>query len=269
MALSISPTIRRPNKEQCLVVRICLLMLAGPESINVRAMCEASGVDVDRRDSVYDRALALYEIMRDRGLENPGPEDMAHIKSPEFRIELIGLAIEIDELLAKCGLLKPVSRASSNPGLHNVNVIKAVPVINDPLSCCLTTVTNMAEKKPAESKQAPTSNNEKIGWQFQTIIIVMLLWALNPDNPYGYYMFLRLTCSAVFAFLGCLAWEQGQTFLMCLFFGALIVYNPIFSLHLTRDVWNVVNVVTVVFCFISIFWLHAGSGRNVNGVKWP
>lgn len=29
----------------------------------------------------------------------------------------------------------------------------------------------------------------------------MLLWALYPENPYGYYVLLRLVCCPIFAYL--------------------------------------------------------------------
>jgi hypothetical protein len=38
-------------------------------------------------------------------------------------------------------------------------------------------------------------------WLPQVFASGMLLWALNPDNPYGYYILLRWVCCAVFAYL--------------------------------------------------------------------
>ncbi len=42
----------------------------------------------------------------------------------------------------------------------------------------------------------------------QIIAIVMLLLALNPDNPYGYYIFLRIVLCAIFAYLASRAFEN-------------------------------------------------------------
>jgi hypothetical protein len=36
-------------------------------------------------------------------------------------------------------------------------------------------------------------------WAPQIIATAALLWALNPGNPYGYYIFLRWLCFGVFA----------------------------------------------------------------------
>ena len=38
----------------------------------------------------------------------------------------------------------------------------------------------------------------------------MLLWALNPDYPYGYYILLRWVCCAAFAYLAVKALGQNQ-----------------------------------------------------------
>ena len=64
-------------------------------------------------------------------------------------------------------------------------------------------------------------------WIPQAIVIPMLLLALNPDNPYGYYILLRWVCCAVFVFLALhalalqkigWAWVLGVT---------AAIYNPI------------------------------------------
>jgi len=45
-------------------------------------------------------------------------------------------------------------------------------------------------------------------WVPQFLIIVMLLWALNPENPYGYYIFLRWVCCGIFTYLAFRAFEH-------------------------------------------------------------
>jgi len=38
-------------------------------------------------------------------------------------------------------------------------------------------------------------------WVPQIIASVLLVWALNPENPYGYYILLRWVCCVAFAYL--------------------------------------------------------------------
>lgn len=80
----------------------------------------------------------------------------------------------------------------------------------------------------------------------QTIAILMLLWALNPDNPYGYYMLLRIAICAICAFLAFRAYEIGNDRWVWILGVTAVVYNPIVRIHLTREIWSVVNITTVV-----------------------
>jgi len=44
-------------------------------------------------------------------------------------------------------------------------------------------------------------------WIPQIIATLMLIWALNPDNSYGYYILLRWVCCGIFAYLAFQALE--------------------------------------------------------------
>ena len=46
-------------------------------------------------------------------------------------------------------------------------------------------------------------------WIPQLVAGLMLLWALNPANPYGYYILLRWACCGIFAYLAVKGYEQG------------------------------------------------------------
>jgi hypothetical protein len=53
--------------------------------------------------------------------------------------------------------------------------------------------------------------NKTIIWIPQALVSVMLLVALNPENPYGYYVLLRWVVCGVFAFLALKAFEEEKT----------------------------------------------------------
>lgn len=80
----------------------------------------------------------------------------------------------------------------------------------------------------------------------------MLLWALNPGNPYGYYILLRIVCCAVFAYLALQAVTQNQEGWVWVLSVTAIIYNPILRVHLTREIWAVVNIATIVVALWSI-----------------
>jgi len=99
-------------------------------------------------------------------------------------------------------------------------------------------------------------------WIPQTIACVMLLWALNPENPYGYYILLRWVCCGIFAFLALQAFtqeKQGWTWTLAI---TALIYNPILRVHLTREIWSVVNVATIIVAIASIFTLRGQKGRQ-------
>ena len=103
-------------------------------------------------------------------------------------------------------------------------------------------------------------------WVPQVIASIMLLWALNPGNPYGYYILLRWVCCGIFAFLAVQALAhhlQGWAWVLGI---TALIYNPILRVHLTREIWSVVNIATIVMAVASIFSLprqgQLGKGED-------
>jgi hypothetical protein len=100
-------------------------------------------------------------------------------------------------------------------------------------------------------------------WIPQIIASLMLLWALNPDNPYQYYTLLRWVCCGVFAYLAFRLGEFQERGWAWTYGVAALVYNPLFPVHLTRGIWSIVNVATVVIIAASIIgyrrWCHSES----------
>ena len=96
-------------------------------------------------------------------------------------------------------------------------------------------------------------------WIPQAIAAVMLLWALNPDNPYGYYILLRVICCAVFGYLAIQAASQEKQGWVWILVVTAVVYNPIIRIHLTREIWSAVNVVTIIVAGASVFALRSST----------
>ena len=96
-------------------------------------------------------------------------------------------------------------------------------------------------------------------WIPQLIAIAMLLWAFNPDNTYGYYKLLRWVCFGVFAYLTFKVPEQISSSWAWVFGITALVYNPIIPVHLSRDIWFVINALTIGVLIASIFKLGSGT----------
>ena len=83
----------------------------------------------------------------------------------------------------------------------------------------------------------------------------MLLLALNPDYPYGYYMFLRWVCCAAFVYLAIHASTRKKQGWVRILGVTPAIYNPILPVHGTREMWTVVNVATIGMAVASLFTL--------------
>ena len=97
-------------------------------------------------------------------------------------------------------------------------------------------------------------------WIPQTVISAFLLWALYPENPYGYYVFLRFITCLGFGYLTILHLDRERQWLTWTLGITAVVYNPFFSLHLGRDIWSIVNIATIVVAIISIVFMNDWKG---------
>ena len=104
-------------------------------------------------------------------------------------------------------------------------------------------------------------------WIPQAIAVVMLLWALNPENPYGYYILLRWVCCAAFAYLAIKAFAQEKEGWVWVLGVTAVVYNPVIRIHLTREIWSVINVVTIIVAAISVVVLKSATEQGTLSDK--
>ena len=87
----------------------------------------------------------------------------------------------------------------------------------------------------------------------QIVSIGMLLWAFNPDNPYGYYILLRIVVCASCVYLAFRASEINKEQWAWILGISAFVYNPIIRIHLNREIWSIVNIATIIM-LIMTFW---------------
>lgn len=94
-------------------------------------------------------------------------------------------------------------------------------------------------------------------WIPQLLCSGALLWALNPENPYAYYILLRWMCCSTFGFLAFKSLELNKSGWLWIFASAALLYNPIARIHLNREIWSVVNLASVVILLSSVFVFKA------------
>lgn len=88
----------------------------------------------------------------------------------------------------------------------------------------------------------------------KVIVIILLLVALNPSNPYGYYIFLRWVCCISYGYLAYKYLSGLKSNYGIFFIAGAIVYNPIVSLHFSRSIWGGINIVSIVLTAVSFFY---------------
>ena len=85
-----------------------------------------------------------------------------------------------------------------------------------------------------------TRNDLKIPY---IAIIALSLLALFP-LPYGYYTFLRIAvtlCAGMTSYIYFKSDDKGWLMWACT--ATAIIFNPIIPIHLTREIWVVLNIV--------------------------
>jgi hypothetical protein len=83
------------------------------------------------------------------------------------------------------------------------------------------------------------------------------LAAAMLDLPYGYYVLLRLLVCGVCAYLAVRDAEVGKRGRAWILAGFAVLYNPIIKLPVGKEIWPVVNGVT-----IAVLALHMWSARG-------
>jgi hypothetical protein len=97
----------------------------------------------------------------------------------------------------------------------------------------------------------------------QIIAGVVLLFALNPYNPDGYYIFLRWICCIVFAYTAYQYHLSNKINWLWIMVIMAVIYNPIMKIYLTREIWTLINIVSVIIVLISIFNVKKKGKKRV------
>lgn len=81
---------------------------------------------------------------------------------------------------------------------------------------------------------------------------VLLLWALVPSNPYGYYSVMRWILCATFIYIAVKSHEQQRQVWIWVWGVLAGIYNPIVPVRATREFWEIINIVTIVIVIVGV-----------------
>ena len=96
---------------------------------------------------------------------------------------------------------------------------------------------------------AAKTENERMPIPIIYIGAAMLLIGVAP-LPYGYYLLLRVVATGIFIWAAFVSHERKNEILPWVFGALAILFNPIFKIHLTKEVWMAVDVAAAIFLFI-------------------
>jgi hypothetical protein len=81
---------------------------------------------------------------------------------------------------------------------------------------------------------------------------VVLILAIPPLWPYGYYQLLRWVVTAAALYIIYISYGLDNKKWIWLMAIIAILFNPIFSIHLTKGIWAPIDFVVAIIFFISL-----------------
>ena len=81
----------------------------------------------------------------------------------------------------------------------------------------------------------------------------LLIIAITP-MPYGYYQFLRIVITIVAGISAYNSFLAKQKTWFYIFIPILILYNPILPIHLDKEIWLPLNLLTFMIFLVYIFF---------------
>jgi len=90
------------------------------------------------------------------------------------------------------------------------------------------------------------------------IAAIMLLLALAPW-PYGYYQLLRFVVCGVSAYVALMAYSWQKIWATWLFGFIAVLFNPLILIHLSRELWQAIDLICGIIFLISVLILKKSS----------
>lgn len=82
------------------------------------------------------------------------------------------------------------------------------------------------------------------------------------ELPYAYYVILRIIVCAPCAYLAFADGTIGRTRWAWTLGIAAVIYNPIFRIHLNRELWSIINFATIWLFAIHMWSLRSAPNRR-------
>lgn len=87
------------------------------------------------------------------------------------------------------------------------------------------------------------------------IIATLMLFAALGQWPYGYYQLLRWVTCAAAVFVAYTAYNWQKLWAVWLFGFIVLLFNPLIPIHLSRELWQPINVICALLFGASVVFL--------------
>lgn len=99
------------------------------------------------------------------------------------------------------------------------------------------------------------NNNKKKNIALAVAAVILFL-ALFDGWQYGFFTILRFVVFATTAYVAWMAYEDQKEKWVWIFGFVAVLFNPFFPVHLTREIWVVIDLVSGVFLLATIFFFR-------------
>lgn len=94
------------------------------------------------------------------------------------------------------------------------------------------------------------------------IVVATLLLICLFHMPYGYYQLVRFIAVVGFAILAYYEYEQKNIPMVIVYLGLAVLFQPLETIPLGRQVWIIVDIVLAAGLVISIFAKNSKSDKR-------
>lgn len=94
------------------------------------------------------------------------------------------------------------------------------------------------------------------------IAATFLFAALFDGWQYGFFTILRFVVFATTAYVAWMAYEGQKEKWVWIFGFVAVLFNPFFPVHLDRDIWVVIDLITAVSLLAAAFLFKLDTEKN-------
>jgi len=95
------------------------------------------------------------------------------------------------------------------------------------------------------------------------LVATMMLFVAIAELPYGYYQILRWIVCGVGVYIAYMAYRRGKVWATWVFGLIAALFNPIVPVHLTKAIWQPIDIVcALIFCSSTLFLKQPGDEHS-------